>query len=543
MAANAYLAREHMGDFVALALSEEGVGISEHAMHRLIQDAVRLAIETKKNLVIVAPPEQGKTAQISKILVWFLGHNNRLRVALVSRDEGRAKKNLIAIRKTILSQTVKVVFPNMEPDYKMSRSRGEWSMERIYLRKQSDPCFEANSLDSISEGSRYDIVWLDDAVTRKCHRSEAERELVNSAIFNTWMRRITEGGIVIVTNNKWHRDDAISQMTASESYFTLEIGYEGTERIYWKVYHPPVGWKHGSCGYMKLWDKWPRERLAAAMGESRTAYKRLFEQKTVIREEMRFPEAEAWATYEPSELPEPTDRYGFYAFMDPAGGKHTKHEDYAALFGVMIDEKLDLLVTDCWIQRVSPEQQVDACFNLYARWTQRGYRMNRMFIEMLPKDEMWLFPIFQRRAKELRQQGERAYDMPFVVTHPVEHKNTRIERIIAHFEHGWLRFPVGFHRRAETNVAASDSWARLIGQIEDFPFGDHDDGPDALAGAVVAAQRAGAPAAREMNEMQRARFLVGAGASADRANILRRPIYGPDGRIMSNQSKGLRGLL
>lgn len=504
-------------------LAAAGHSVIPHGIHHLLQHALGVCKAAGKHLVVVMPPEHGKTSQIAQWLVWDLGNDPSLRVGLVSGDHDLAKRNLIAVRKAILSPFNQLAFPKMQPDVRASKTSGEWSKERLYLAGQPSPAFEVFPLDGSAEGVRLDRIWLDDAVTRKCHRSEAERERAHSAIHGTWLSRVTAGGFVIVSNNVWHRDDAIHRMTQSPSFMTLWVGYVGVSHFYWRVHFPAAGWKFGSEGTLPLWDVWPKERLKARRAEDRLTYKRLYGQKALLAEETRFPPADEWHTYKPEDLPPPGSGERIVAFLDPAGGKGAKNEDYAALMTVLIDAKRQSYLLDVWMRRAIPQDQVAACWAAHRNVKAMGYRgIDTLAIEMLPKDENWLEMPIRAFQAEMKARGDDDWKLNWIVNHPREHKHARIERINNHVRNGWLRFPEGFRRWMVDGTQGGEMWAALVAQTEDFPFADHDDGPDALSGAVVLAEERGPAVRREETEDQLARRLRAEGREAERENRIGR---------------------
>ena len=485
-------ARENAGLYVELMLAYEGHEVVPHGIHVLMRDALDVCRRAGKHCVIVMPPEHGKSSQIAKWLVWQLGQEPSLRIGLVSGDEDLAKRNLILTRKTILSVMNRCIFPQLVPDTKASKTGGEWSKERLYLQNMHAPCFEVFALDGNAEGVRLDVIWLDDAVTRKCHRSQAERERARSAIHGTWLSRVTRGGLCIFTNNVWHRDDAIHRMLESPSFMVLWVGYAETDHFYWRVHHPAEGWEHGEEGTLELWPCWDKARLEARRAEDRLTFKRLYNQKALLAEDTRFPPADQWHTYTPEELPQPGSGERLYAFLDPSGGKMVEREDYAALAVVMMGRDRQGFLIDCWIVRAIPEDQVAIGWEMHKKWKRRGYEgLHLLAVEMLPKDEQWLRGPFMRHQQELKEAGDPDWKLDWTIRNPRIHKNTRIEKINPHIRNGWLKFPEGFQKLALSGTQKGEHWARMVSMMEDFPFADHDDGPDSLSGAVEIAEAMG----------------------------------------------------
>ncbi|MEN6532950.1 MAG: hypothetical protein ABFD89_04765 [Bryobacteraceae bacterium] len=509
-------ARTSVQGYCDLMLAAEGHVVVPHEIHWLMHEVIDKAAAVGKHAVIVMPPEHGKTQQVAKRMVWELGRNPDLRIGLVSGDIDLAKRNLIATRKALLSNINSGIFPALTPDLKASKNGGEWSKERLYLAGKPYPAFEVFPLDGSVEGVRLDRIWLDDAVTRKCHRSEAERERAHSAIHGTWLSRITAGGHAIVTNNVWHRQDPIHLMAQSPSFVTLWVGYVETDELYWRIHHAPDNWTHPIEGRLPLWPVWDKPRLEARRHEDRLTFKRLYGGKALLAEETRFPPVDEWHTYETLDLPAPGGDERIVAFLDPAGGKGAKNEDFAALSVVLISAKREMFLLDCWIQRAVPQDQAAACWEMHRKVKHLGYRgIDRLEVEMLPKDELWMQGPLQDHQAELKRRGDPDWKLWWTVRHPREHKHSRIERINPHIRNGWLKFPKGF-----SAFTAGEDWQRLVSMTEDFPFADHDDAPDSLSGAVTLAEEMGAAVTRPETEAEAVARVVREGREARRENVL-----------------------
>lgn len=463
--------------------------VRPHAFHKLMQHFLFTCFRAHKNVLIQAPPEHAKTSQIIPSLIWILAHDLTRKIGIVSRDKDLAEEHLMRVRKALTSATCASVFPQIVPDYNRSAAdQGEWSKQKLYLVGQSAPAFECYSLFGQAEGHRLDTIWLDDCVTRNCLYSEAERRHVASAIFDTFANRLTDNGILLVTNNCWHREDAVHKMAESPSFATLWLGYENVDRMYFRISHPPEGWNEPTEGFLPLWDQWPKERLIKKRDEPGSAWKRLFEGKAISPEDVRFPGRDKWARWNWNDL---TPSGKILAFLDPTGGRNAAKGDYGALILVLRrpDGTHDLI--DCWVDRRPPEDQIAACFTLHEKWVRLGFHgIHRLEVEMLPKEELWIRKVFEARQEQLRKEGSPYWQLPWDVRHPSEPKDARIERIGPPLIQGWLRFPADLEDRIRDDYQG-EHWRRLTEQLEEWPFNDHDDAPDALAGAMTVDQTGG----------------------------------------------------
>lgn len=529
-------AREDPLEYADLAMAWEEQTVHRHGIHQLIQGAITAAQADGKHCVLVMPPEHGKTSQIAKRIVWQIGsairRGQNFRVGLTSADIDLAKRNLIAIRKTMMARLTREIWPELKPDTRASKSGGEWSKEKLYLEGQSAPCLEIFPFLGEATGARLDMLWADDVVTIKCQQSEAARIKAQASIHGTFLRRLTDGGTAIFSNNCWHREDPIHEMTKPERtpFLIVWLGYIGFERIYWRIYHPSPAWQDlgfGVEGELNLWKPWTEARLRDAYASDRLIYKRMFEQRAVLREDMRFPPCEEWATFDPFELQRQRLNARFYLWLDPAGGKNAHHHDYAAILVVMIAQDKQLYAVDCWMDKVIPEEQVEKVWQMHRRWG-----LTAAWAEVQAKDDKWIRIVFNAYQQALRESGDEAWKLSWYLRNQSRNKHSRIDAINGHMHNGFIKFPDGF----QTNGIPSEKWRVLVHQMEDFPGKpiDHDDGPDALAGAIEVAEQGGpGPSEARQRDIEIAK-LIGEG------NQIRRPDAqtGQTGRLAPARKPG-----
>lgn len=486
-----------------------------HRMQDLIFDSLEGCWGEGKGCVFVMPPEHCKTTSVVFWLCWMRSRNPGLRVGITAGDQGRALKSMTLIRKALLSVDHQAMFPHIRPDTALSQSRGEWSNTRLYLEGDTSPSFEVFPFEGHAEGARLDIVWCDDVVGQSCKTSEADRERIHGILHGTWFNRLTGKGIAVVTNNVHHREDPIHKLAQSPSFHTLWLGYRGQESIYWRVMAPVRGWEHGVEGELGLWDKvWPRERLLAKYYGDRFYYKQMFEGRAMLAEECVFPPHEEWKVYERAELQRVINDGGrMFAHLDPSGGRNVKKGDFAALVVGMISREKVIYVTDVWCWRASPQLQARQLWIAHEAAHRMGINggIFQAQIELLPKDEEWITPWLKKLNDEERVKGN---GLDLRIGPPFENKHSRIHGILRHFEQNWIKFPWDFRERMKLMVG---HWREFVNQIEDFPLGNHDDAPDALAGMIEIAEKNGA--GRGMNKaMQRAGWTAQAAREFEAAH-------------------------
>lgn len=149
---------------------------------------------------------------------------------------------------------------------------------------------------------------------------------------------------------------------------------------------------------------------------------------------------------------------------DPSKGREAKHGDYCAYVHVRVDEQLGIWV-DAWLDRWPMAQIVTVGLDLYRRLQPSAIAFeSNQFQELI--------------AVEFKRQCQAIALAPRVLClNNHESKVVRIRRLEPYFVQRRIRFKAG-----------SPGCALLVQQCQDFPIGDHDDGPDCAEGALRAAE-------------------------------------------------------
>ncbi len=159
-------------------------------------------------------------------------------------------------------------------------------------------------------------------------------------------------------------------------------------------------------------------------------------------------------------IPRPEDKYKRIAgFIDPSVGATRKNDFKAVVFVGWTGQYYDVLFS--WIKQASIDRMIRRTYTLYDEIRPHRIGLETNGFQILLKKE------FQRAAKE------EGFHLPIKTVVQKENKELRIERLSPLVENGLIRFVDG----------AGDN-ELLIEQLLDFPDGAHDDGPDALEGAI-----------------------------------------------------------
>ena len=156
--------------------------------------------------------------------------------------------------------------------------------------------------------------------------------------------------------------------------------------------------------------------------------------------------------------------FRFYGYCDPSLGK-TADSDFSAILTLAREERSGLLyVLDADLQRRHPDIIIRDILDK-ARWLQREYGGRYTAFGAETNQFQWFLK--ERLAAESAAQG---IYLPITEVRAASDKVLRIQTLQPDIRNGYLRFC-----RDQTE---------LLRQLEQFPLGRHDDGPDALEGAV-----------------------------------------------------------
>jgi len=197
------LARRHVEYFLPLVMRDEetGLPIQLAPVHRAWHE---LATHYNR-LVIWAHVEAGKSQQLSiGRVLWALGKNPSLRVAIVSNTYGQAEKVVRTIARYIAkSPEFAAVFPKCRPGL-------PWSSNMLTVTRPGypkEPSVQAFGVHGNVTGARIDMLVVDDILDPENTRSVKQRDEVWSWYNAALVGRLTANARVIVVGTAYHPED------------------------------------------------------------------------------------------------------------------------------------------------------------------------------------------------------------------------------------------------------------------------------------------------------------------------------------------------
>lgn len=122
-------------------------------------------------LLVNVPPDHGKTVGFSiNWVTWLIHRNPDIKVVIVSKTQGMARKMLGAIRFRLTDPSYRAMHLAFAPNGGWKDEDASWTQSEIYVKGrgtgEKDPTVQALGIGGHLQGARSDIIILDDVVDR-----------------------------------------------------------------------------------------------------------------------------------------------------------------------------------------------------------------------------------------------------------------------------------------------------------------------------------------------------------------------------------------
>lgn len=211
-------------------------------------------------VVLWAPIEHGKTSQITARIVWELGCNPNIRIAIISNTAGLAVKILASVKQHIeLNPRVQVVFPDLKREVRPKRFSA-WHDDKIIVQRDDidnkDYSVQALGVMGAVVGTRLDRAYLDDVQDFENTLHQMARERMCEWFDSSIESRMSVNGRIALIGTAWHRDDLMHVISKRKGW--KSVRYDATKRSLWPEL-AEVGGK--LCG----WPAWRLEQKRKAI--------------------------------------------------------------------------------------------------------------------------------------------------------------------------------------------------------------------------------------------------------------------------------------
>ncbi len=418
----------------------------------------QVALGQIPRLLVCMPPRHGKSTLTSHYFpAWYLGRFPERQVILASYQAGFAGTWGRRVRDTLKELGPFAFGVQLAPGY---TAGDQWRLRRVGQTRVLGGMQTAGAGGSIT-GKGADLLLIDDPIKNDLEaRSPRIRQRIWDWYQTTAYTRLEPAGGVVLVMTRWHRHDLAGRLleqaqTHGEHWETVILPARARE-------DDPLG----RAVDAPLWpERFSAERLEAirqTVGPDHFAS--LYQQHPRPDGGAEWPSSyfppELWFDDWPTVLPLRV------MALDPSKGRDARSGDYSAIVQLGVCEAGRLWIAADLARRPVTRMLEDA-LALAARWKPQAFAVEANQFQELLVDEL-------HRLAAAR--GMMA--LPLV---PLENrlpKAVRIRTLGPLLAQGGLRFH-----------AASPGTRLLVEQLEDFPLGAHDDGPDALEMAIRTAQQ------------------------------------------------------
>lgn len=412
--------------------------------HAYVDDALWKLIHRKipqRILLVREPPRHGKSEHLSHWTpAWYLANFPDREVMVTGYGQrfaqkwGRRSRNTFAMVAALFGTALAAD----------RQAADNWGTV------DGGGCITAGLGGGIS-GEGGSLLLVDDLIKNSADaQSEAYREEAWDWFRSTLWTRLAPDGVCIAIGTSWHRDDYQQRMKSEFGDEVLDICL------------PAIAGEDDLLGRQPdeaLWeDRWSREWLESQrkiLGPY--FFAALYQQRPALHEHAEWPAEyfgdHIWTDGWPQHFELSA------VWIDPSKGKDQKRGDYSAV--VFAGLASGSIWVDSWIERRPVNIMVESTIERCREWQPQlvGIESNT-FQELIA-------PEFDRQC-----QDRRIPPLPIHTEENTVKKEVRISRIGQYLARNQLKFRKTRHCKL------------LVEQMKDFPLGDHDDGPDALEGAI-----------------------------------------------------------
>lgn len=418
--------------------------------HVLLCDALEQIERREIDLLVVSmPPGSAKSSYGSIAFpAWYLGRHPEHRIIAASHTAELAERFGRRVRNIVAGEEHKLIFPEciMSPD---SQAAGRWDTT-------IDGGYYAAGIGGAITGMRADIACIDDPVKS---REDADSETIREKQWAWWrddlLTRLKPNAGVILIGTRWHEDDLIGRVLAdakqSQSRVrVIKLPMEATE-------NDELGRRPGEL----LWPEWFTAAMVEQAKREPRTWTALYQQepRPIGGGEFR----REWLC----QYRRPPAASNRVLLVDPASGKYRNRGDYTSMWVVGIGPDGNEYILDGVRDRLNLTGRAEKVFDLVRRWKPAvvGYEEYGLQAD-----------IEHIKIEQERQQ----YRFRVIPLGGGTKKEDRIRRLIPGLQQGRVWLPESMVRQC-ADGHQRDIILDLIGEMESFPVGAHDDALDCLA--------------------------------------------------------------
>ncbi|MBQ2912014.1 MAG: phage terminase large subunit [Clostridia bacterium] len=344
---------------------------------------------------------------------------------------------------------------------------------------------------------RPDLIILDDIENDEDVRSPEQRRKLEGWFFSAVSKAGDYYTDILLIGTVLHKDSLLSNLLKNPIYtsriYKAVISFSPSEK--WQV------WENMLCnvsdddrmkkarryfalnkaemlrGTKVLWkEKLPYDELMLMkLSDGEAAFNTEMQNSPIDRSTALFPQG--WFSYyNPFDEDFSNGDYDFYGYCDPSLGK-SMSSDFSAIITIAKNRKNGIFyVENADIMRRHPDRIIN---DIIENAKRIGREYNKKFISFGIETNQFQWMLKEELAKESAKAG---LYLPINEVNSTGDKTLRIQSLQPFIKNGYVRF--------------QQNQTLLLEQLWDFPYGAHDDGPDALEGCLKLAKKEGMKAVK-----------------------------------------------
>jgi len=430
--------------------------------HRLLAEKLRdLEAGRIRRLMVCLPPQHGKSELVCRRFpAWVLGRNPTTRIIACTHTATLAEAHSRDVQRIMESSDYREVFPGVILPGRESRLPGRFKRTDDYWELAQGGYFRAAGVGGAITGLRFDLGIIDDPVkSREEAESLVHRQRIWEWFTSDFFTRRARDARIVVCMTRWHKDDLVGRLlkqaeSEGEAWELVELPALCRE----DRKHPQDPRSPGQALWPGFLDE---EALEKTRRQDLRAFAALYQQDPAEAAGTEWPASYFgdWLWLDEDRWPPPVDHW--IMAIDPSRGRADLPGDDTAIVVLGVAPDRALLYLDAEIEPRTPEETIRRALQLY-----ETYRPRWLIVE---SNQYHGFLERQMERESLERFGVRVPVWPIQNTEP---KVMRIRRIGPYLANRELRF-----RKTE-------GARKLVDELQDFPLGEHDDGPDALEMAL-----------------------------------------------------------
>lgn len=427
--------------------------------------------------LIIGPRGHGKSSQVVGYALWKLGVNSNLRIKIVSNTDTNASKRVGEIGEHIMTnEKYHRVFPQIHP-----AKKGQWNASRLIVKRSRvlrEPSVEGYGVSASGTGGRCDLLILDDVVDQVNAISKpGMREVVKNAVLSDWLALLSKGGKVFSICTLWHKSDLNCHLGGDVlknhiKFLDGKIQEKPTQKALepgeWYVCFDAIDDRYTPiCPSM-----WTEEDLKAMRRKiGRSAFNRGYRNRVVDDAETMIDPN--WIVYyRKGDLP-PREKLFIVQSYDLAISKNPKRQSSwltcTTLAGHFKKDVATIYIMQSFRKRLPFPDQL--------KLVKSGYRSVKPDVILLEANAYQI---------ALAQQLLDTTILPVVPIYSKVNKIIRLESCTPALEAGSILFS---ERLNPDHNAVLEERGDLVGELLDFPFGEHDDMVDGASQGIIYLQQ------------------------------------------------------